>query len=395
MTTNRNSGRILERPVFERLLFAQCWEDPLLDREALQTKPGDALLSVTSGGCNTLSLATLGPERVIAVDLNATQNYLLELKIAGILNLDHGGYLRLLGVRESGLRWHLYQAVRERLSPLAQAYWDSKRPSIESGVLRAGRYERYLNAFRYLLHVIQGPRTVRRLFECESLEDQHRFYRENWDSRTWRLFFRTFFSRTVLGLGGLDPEFFTYVSGVKSFGDHFRRLAHHALVDLPIRDNYFLAQICLGRYLDEHAVPPYLRAENFNTLRNTVGRIEIVTGELGDILSQLPSHSVDQFNFSNVFEWVPQPTFERILRETHRVARPGARLCYRNLLVRRKHPENLDDMFAQHQNLAARLLWQDRSFVYSHFEVAEVKKDPRIAKEEKWQRPQVYEAVTP
>jgi len=377
MTTDLNGARILERPVFEQLLFAQCWEDPLLDRVALQIQPGDVVLSVTSGGCNTLSLAALNPRRMIAVDLNATQNYLLELKIAGILHLDYAGYLRLLGVCDSGLRWDLYQAVRDELSPLARAYWDTQRPAIESGVLRAGRYERYLGAFRRLLQVIQGPRTVTRLFDCESLEEQRRFYEEKWDTWAWRSFFRMFFSRSVLGLGGLDPDFFTYVNGVRSFGEHFRKLARHALVDLPIRDNYFIAQICLGRYLDEQAVPPYLRAENFETLRNAVGRIEILTGELGDILRRLPSSSVDQFNFSNIFEWVPQRTFEEILRETHRVARPAARLCYRNLLVRRGHPESLDDKFTPHQELAAQLLKQDRSFVYSHFEVAEVKKGPR------------------
>ncbi len=396
MTTDHTDARILERPVFERLLFAQCWEDPLLDREALQTRPGDVVLSVTSGGCNTLSLAALGPEKVIAVDLNATQNYLLELKIAGILNLDHEGYLRLLGARDSGLRWDLYQAVRDGLSPLARAYWDSQRPAIESGVLRAGRYERYLGAFRRLLQIIQGPRTVTRLFDCESLEDQRRFYQEKWDTRAWRLFFRIFFSRLVLGAGGLDPEFFTYVDGVRSFGDHFRKLARHAMVDLPIRDNYFIAQICLGRYLDEQAVPPYLRAENFETLRNTVGRIEILTGELGDILHRLPSSSVDQFNFSNVFEWTPQQTFEEILCETHRVARPAARLCYRNLLVRRRHTESMDDMFTPHKELAAGLLWQDRSFVYSHFEIAEVKKGPRAPREQERQQLQTQrQAVAP
>jgi len=391
MITDRKAARILERPVFERLLFGQCWEDPRLDRAALRVRPGDVVLSVTSGGCNTLSLAALDPQRVIAVDLNATQNYLLELKIAGIRCLDYTGYLRLLGVRESGLRWNLYRGVRHELSPLARAYWDSQRHAIESGVLRAGRYERYLATFRRLLQVIHGPHKIRQLFDCESIEQQRRFYDERWDTYAWRLFFRIFFSRTVLGMGGLDPDFFTYVSGLRSFGEHFRRLARHALVDLPIRDNYFIAQICLGRYLNEHAMPPYLRVEHFETLRNTVGRIEIITGELGDVLRRMPSNSVDRFNFSNVFEWVPQQVFEEILRETHRVARPAARLCYRNLLVRRRHPASLDHMFTPREELAAGLLWQDRSFVYSHFEVAEVKKEP---KESEQQQPQAqYEAV--
>ncbi|UCC49899.1 MAG: BtaA family protein [Gemmatimonadota bacterium] len=365
---------ILERPVFARLLFTQCWEDPRMDYEALQVQPHHTLLSVTSGGCNTLSLAALAPARVIAVDLNPTQSWLLELKIAGIRRLTHGEYLELLGVRDSRSRWELYHAVRDELTSDARAYWDTQRSAIESGLLGAGRYERYLAAFRRLLHLIEGRSNIKRLLACQSLDEQHRFYEETWDSFLWRLFFRVFFSRTVLGLGGLDPRFFTYVNGMDSFGQHFRRLTRHALVDLPVPDNYFVAQIALGRYLDERAMPPYLLAENFETLRQMVDRIEIVTDELGAVLKSLPSNSVDAFNFSNVFEWVPPETFEAMLRETHRVARPGARLCYRNLLVRREHLPSLDHLFTPHDKLAARLLYHDRSFVYSNFEVASVKK---------------------
>ena len=109
-------------------------------------------------------------------------------------------------------------------------------------------------------------------------------------------------------------------------------------------------------------------------LRAAADRIEILTGEIGTILRNLPANSVDRFNYSNVFEWVPQETFESMLQETHRVAKPGGRLCYRNLLVRRKHPESMNDLFAPQDELAARLLWKDRSFVYSHFEIAEVTK---------------------
>jgi S-adenosylmethionine-diacylglycerol 3-amino-3-carboxypropyl transferase len=264
--------------------------------------------------------------------------------------------------------------VRDELSSEARTYWDTQRRVIESGLLNAGRYERYLTAFRKLLYLIEGRKNVERLFENETLEEQRRFYEEAWDSRAWRLFFRVFFSRTVLGLGGLDPKFFTYVNGVSSFGEHFRRLTRHVLVDLPVRDNYFVAQIALGRYLDECAMPPYLLAENYEALRRAVARIETVTAEVGSVLQDLPSDSVDAFNFSNVFEWVPQESFEAMLRETYRAAKPGARLCYRNLLVRRSHPRSLNDMFAPHDDLASRLLYQDRSFVYSNFEVASVKK---------------------
>ncbi|MBI5836392.1 MAG: DUF3419 family protein [Candidatus Eisenbacteria bacterium] len=368
---------ILDRPVFERLLFAQCWEDPRMDVEALGIHRGDTALVVTSGGCTALSLALLGPERVMAVDLNAAQGCLLELKLAGARKLSHGQYLELLGARDARHRLQLYLECRPALTARARDYWDRHPHELERGALGQGRYERYLGLFRKLLEVLYGRARIERLCAMNDSDQQRDFYEREWNTPLWRAFFRVFFSRRFLGAAGLDPAFFTYVENIPDFGAHFLGLARHALTELPARDNYFLHQICLGRYRDERDMPPYLLAENFPALREAVDRVEIVTDEVGALLHRLPDSSVNAFAYSNVFEWVPPATFQDMLRETHRVARPGARICYRNLLVRRKHPATLDALFQPDDAQAARLLWQDRSFVYSHFEVAEVRKGTR------------------
>jgi S-adenosylmethionine-diacylglycerol 3-amino-3-carboxypropyl transferase len=366
---------VLQRPIFERLFFSQCWEDPRLDAEALGIQPHHVVLTVTSGGDNALSLAALGPSRLICVDANQAQQWMLHLKIAGAKRLAHGEYLELLGVRHSPCRTDLYRECRPALPPEARLFWDRRIAKIERGVLLSGRYECYLGAFRKVLRLIEGRRRIRRLFDLESVEEQRRFYDEEWNRPLWRLFFRIFFSRTMLGLAGMDRSCFTYVDGIGDFGRHFLERARHVLAEIPVRDNYFLAQICLGRFLDERALPPYLLPENFEALKEGIGRVEVLTEELGSLLGRLDAESVDRFNFTNVFEWVSLETFHEMLREIHRVARPGGRLCYRNLLVRRRHPPSLAHLFEPDDEQAARLLREDRSFVYSHFEIATVIKD--------------------
>ena len=370
----RTSAPILDRPVFERLLFTQCWEDPRMDAESLCLQPGKTALVVTSGGCTALSLALARPDRIIAVDLNAAQSHLLRLKIAGAKRLSHPEFLELFGVRMSKRRGLLYQQCRSALPAPAAVFWDAHQPLIEAGVLRAGRYERYLATFRRLLILIEGRRKVTQLFASRSLEDRRRFYEEQWNTHLWRLCFRVFFSRPVLGSVGLDRSFFTYVDGIEDFGAHFLRLTRHALVDLSPQENYFAAQICLGHYLDERTMPPYLLAENYPALRSAVDQIEVETMELGAFLAKMPDRSVDAFAYSNVFEWLPPDVFEEVLRQTHRVARPNARVCYRNLLVRRQTPAALAHLFRPEPDIAGRLLAEDPSWVYSHFEVATVLK---------------------
>jgi len=46
------------------LLFGMSWEDPESDRQALRIQPGDTVLTITSGGCNTLNLLLDDPRQI-------------------------------------------------------------------------------------------------------------------------------------------------------------------------------------------------------------------------------------------------------------------------------------------------------------------------------------------
>ena len=71
--------------IYQRsLLYNTCWEDPALDREAMQLQANDRIVMITSAGCNALDYAIDGPKAIHCVDANPRQNALLDLKIAGI-----------------------------------------------------------------------------------------------------------------------------------------------------------------------------------------------------------------------------------------------------------------------------------------------------------------------
>ena len=61
------------------LVYNTCWEDPAVDRRALEIARSDTMLAITSAGCNVLDYALAGAARVHAVDANPRQNALLEL----------------------------------------------------------------------------------------------------------------------------------------------------------------------------------------------------------------------------------------------------------------------------------------------------------------------------
>ncbi len=294
-TSDSDSRRIAYRG---RLMFAQSWEDPACDLAALQAQPGDTILAITSGGDNVLGFLLTDPQQVIAVDVNPAQTYLLELKKAAFRRLTHTNMLVLLGVR-AGDRLARFDRLRDDLSPSARTFWDTKKRWLARGLLTQGAFERYYAMLRAMLGTVIGRRRLERLFTL-SFEEQRDFYEREWDTWGWRTLVRIGCSRYVLGQR-LDPSWFAHAD-VPSFGAHFFRLAEHVIAELPARSNYFLAQLLLGRYLDEATVPEYLKEEHFETIRNRLDRVTAITADIGQALSELPGASIDCFALSNVFE---------------------------------------------------------------------------------------------
>ncbi len=155
--------------MFKDVLYANCWEDPQLDRAALGIDKDDIVLSITSGGCNLLAFLLDNPRKVIALDVNPHQGYLLELKMAAFRMLSYRRNLEFFGVRPCSARVESYrQRLRPCLSSDAARFWDSQPRKIARGIIHAGRYERYMRLLRKTVVVGFGKRRlIKRMFEAD------------------------------------------------------------------------------------------------------------------------------------------------------------------------------------------------------------------------------------
>ena len=355
-----------------RIVYSQCWEDPESSRKALRITPDDDLLVITSGGCNVLALSLEHPKSLTAIDGNPAQNHLLELKIAAIHALNYDLFLSFLGIKASADRWELYLTIRNYLSISARAYWDLRKGIIESGIIHSGRFDRYLNLFRRkVLPLVHSRKCVQQLLALEGYEEQQQFYDNVWNNRRWRLLFRVFFGRYLMGRLGRYPEFFKYVDTDNVSAQYLER-TRHALTEIPIRGNYFLEYILTGNYIDHNWMPPYLMECNFESLKKLSGKIEIITDTLESYLAKAEESSISKFYLSDIFELAPQDEYERVLKQLVYVSRSGGRLCYYNNLVPRSHPMSLDEVISEESELGRKLHYEDRSFVYQRFVVEQV-----------------------
>lgn len=365
---------VQKRAVFQKIVYSQCWEDPVIAAEGLDLGPDDDLLCLSSAGCNVLALSLRRPRSITAIDFSAAQNHLLALKIAALQTLSWAEYVRFLGARPSMSRVSVYRTrVRRELGDDARAYWDACEDDLAPGIIHQGRFQKYLLMFRrHILPLIHSQATIERLGQLETREERERFYDQVWDNRRWRALFTVFFGRAVMSRLGRDPAFFQFVDK-KSVGAEFLGRARRALIETAACDNHFLQYVLWGGYPDLERGPIYLRESSFATLRETTPRIRIVRSDLESHLSTLADGELSALYLSDLCEWVSAPHFEEMLCQIARATRAGGRMVYWNLLVPRSRPEALADMIDHHGELSRSLHARDQAFVYGSFHVESIR----------------------
>jgi S-adenosylmethionine:diacylglycerol 3-amino-3-carboxypropyl transferase len=349
--------------------YAQVWEDADVLLAGLDVRPGDTCVSIASAGDNALALLTKDPGRVVALDVNPSQLFCLELRVAAYKALAHHELLELVGSRASTRRGELFDRCRPALGNDARRFWDARRGAIDEGIGGIGKFEQYFAAFRtHVLPLIHSRATVDALLRPKSPAERRRFYDERWDTPRWRLLFRLFFSRTVMGRLGRDPQFFRYVDADVAASILAR--TSHALRELDPSSNPYVHWILTGTH--GSTLPLALRPEHFETIRGRLDRLEWRCQSLDAYLAGAPEGAIDRFNLSDVFEYVSFGQYRRMLERIVGRSRSGARLAYWNMLAPRRRPDQMRSRLQPLDELAAALHASERAFFYSAFRLEEV-----------------------
>jgi S-adenosylmethionine-diacylglycerol 3-amino-3-carboxypropyl transferase len=347
------------------------WEDADVLCEALApVATGGRLLSIASAGDNALSLLTLDPAEVVAVDLSAAQLACVAIRIAAFRILGHEALLEFLGVHghDPGVparRLETYRRIRAELPAEAATFWDARPGLVSGGVIHAGKFESYFRRFRrFVLPLVHSRAMVEELRAPRDAAARERFYVEHWDTWRWRALFRVFFSRFVMGRLGRDPEFFAHVDG--PVATRILARTRYAFTALPTESNPYLAHCLTGNFKDG-ALPRYLRPEHGEAIRARLDRVRLVRCAAGEAPG--PFHG---FNLSDIFEYMSAAEHERCYAALLDRALPGARLVYWNMLAPRARPASEAGRARPLEPLAGQLHARDRAWFYQRLHVDEV-----------------------
>ncbi len=361
----------------DRLYFAQVREDPLLEIEALRPTPAGTIVIVSSGGCTALSLLASGAGRVLSVDSNTTQNDLVELKAAAIRSLDPASLVGFLGgtPARGARRVETYCALRPSLSYEAARFWDAHRSMIARGPINAGVSERFIRLVAGVMQaVVHPPSRVDRLFGCDTLADQRELYSSEWNNRRWRTLFRTLLSRQSFD-HAYDSRFFENAK-TPGFADHFLARVEHALCEIPVASNYFLHHMLRGCYpvAFPGGVPPYLDRTTHAVTREGLNRLELIDGSYSEFLATCDDDSVDGFALSNICEWLDWKQISFLFSQILRVAKPGARVCFRNFVGHTEVPWAFRSVIVEDVDAGRAAIERDRSCLQSRIAICRVEK---------------------
>jgi S-adenosylmethionine-diacylglycerol 3-amino-3-carboxypropyl transferase len=319
----------------EAILFSACNEDSACELQAFSCLEGKRVFCVTAGGGRVLNLLANRPREIWAVDLNPAQNALLELKIAGMRELDHDGYLRFLGARPSAERIATYERLRPRLSPRAQNFFDDRTGLVESGALLQGKLERFFTRLAFLFR-LGHPLGLSRLFSFEDLNEQRR-YMQKWDTFLWRTIAQNVARRWVLQLFSGDPGFYRYVPKEIPLHRTIYERVHRYFWHHLARENSLLQIVFFGRYIYEPALPIYLNATTFHRVKAALEgvRIETITAMVDDALDYAGPEAFDAFSLSDISSYLDDGAHHYLFERAIRSARRGAKICSRSNLYHR------------------------------------------------------------
>lgn len=378
------------------LVYNTCWEDPRLDKQALNLTPEDNVFVITSAGCNALSYAIGGAKHVYCADMNFRQNATLELKKAGIKELDYEQFFQLFGQgRLPGVKQIYREKLRQHLCEKSQEFWDCYITKFfdnpkktfyfcgTSGFL-AKQINTYIN--------IRGMREqLNALFDAKSLDEQKNIW-ESFRDKFWSPLMRFVINcDTTMSMVGVPKDQRKQIE--KTYGKlvpFVQECLDAIFGSLPIQDNYFWRVYTTGSYTKE-CCPEYLSREGFEILKaGAVDNVTAYTCTVEQFLRKNPDLKISKFILLDHMDWLSDKFYDALVNEWDAIlqtATTRARVLWRsggldtsayvnNIPVKLNGNEmKLGDVLEYHTDEARELHKRCRVHTYGSFYIADLKNE--------------------
>jgi S-adenosylmethionine-diacylglycerol 3-amino-3-carboxypropyl transferase len=324
---------------FRGLVYAQIWEDPVVDMEALALTPNCHIATIASGGCNVLSYLTANPRRITAVDLNTAHVALNRLKLTAARELpDYAQFRQSFVDADDKANIAAYDRyIAPRLDDISRRYWEGRdlvgRRRI--GIFKRGAYRKgLLGSFIGTAHIIARIHGVdpADVLNARTMAEQQAVFEEKLAPLFDRKFIRWLTEQpaSLFGLG-IPPAQYSSLAGDRDMASVLKERLERLACGYDLKQNYFAWQ-AFGRGYGKQAdapVPPYLQKHNYDAIVQRVNRVDVHHVNMADWLSCQAENSVDRYVLLDAQDWMSNAQLNALWSQISRTATPGARVLFR------------------------------------------------------------------
>lgn len=348
----------------QRLNYSFGNEDGNIERKALRIQPSDRVVCITASGDRPLNLLLDHPQSLVSVDMNRAQNALFELKRAAMQHFSFEDYLRFLKPEGASkyTKEKQLKALEPHMSTSAFFYWQSHLSDLNKGVLFQGYMERRCQFFSKFFQFLRKD-VLKELFAFDNLEQQKAFVDKEWDRFWWKGLFRLSFSPSILKWLASDPGLYENVKTPIPPGLYFYKKMKNSLHHILAKENPFLHLLFSGS-VPESAFLSYLTEPAVNQILKSPSQVEIQTENIIRYLESSPKNTFSVFSLSDVASYMPQESFERLLKAMIHSSQKNARFCLRQFFSNHTIPASLQKYIQQDTGLEGQLEKQEPFFFY-------------------------------
>ena len=166
----------------------------------------------------------------------------------------------------------------------------------------------------------------------------------------------------------------------KTIIDIYRERVKRLACDYPIDENYFAWQAFARQYDTEQrrAIPEYLRAENYETLKANSNKLKTVIGSATDEIKRNPKDSFNRFVFLDAQDWMNGETMTELWSAIAEKGEADSRVVFRTASafspIETNLPTDLRSKFVYEEESSKRLFKEDRASIYGGFHLYLLKK---------------------
>ena len=244
------------------------------------------------------------------VDISLDQLYLTELRLSALRSLNYSEWLSFMGYHQQitpKIRKELFETLI--LSKGCKAYWKKYSNMWPSeGFIYLGRWEKFflnLGKVSRLLLLVKFDK----FFEAHDLNQQRDIYLKHWPRKRFHLFLKIASSKEFMNRFLYRGSF----SG-QSTSQHIEERYRSLFLNHPMKKNFFMQMLFLGKIPYDEAFPLEAQAECFEKAKKSQTVVNFIHASVTEALAAKP---YDFYHMSDVLSYLGEADAHYILKRCH------------------------------------------------------------------------------